>query len=336
MKKLMLILIVLALAGGGFWFYKKQKDKAAAAAETQKFTPAKVEQKTLCRTIDSTGQVSPDNRLEVKSPVSGRIEQLLIQEGDRVKKDQIIAWISSTERATMLDTARAKSEADLKYWEEMYKASPLVAPMSGTVIARSFEPGQTISSSDSVVVIADRLIVVGQADETDIGSIFTGQRVSVQLDAYPDSLFEGSVRNIAYDSKLVSNVTMYEVDVLPLNLPPVARSGMTATLTFLVEEHAEVPAVPTAAISYHNGKAFVTLPATDGNEPETRPVKTGLSENSFTEIIRGLKVGDDVLIPQMVRKKESSSTNPFMTVPGRTGSGGGSHGGGSRPSGGSR
>ena len=187
MKKIILFLVVIALAGGGFWFYKNHEKKAAAAEEAKKYVPAKVELKTMRRTVESTGQISPANRLEVKSPIAGRLEEQLMNEGDKVKKDQIVAWISSTERATLLDTARAKGEDELKYWEGIYKAAPLVAPLSGTVIVRSLEPGQTVSSASAVIVIADRLIVVGQVDETDIGSISAGQRVNVKLDAYPDS-----------------------------------------------------------------------------------------------------------------------------------------------------
>ena len=311
MKKTIFALLLLALAGGGVWFYKTHKKKTDAAAEAQKFVPAKVELKTLRRTVESTGEIRPDNRLEVKSPISGRIEQLLVNEGDLVQKGQIVAWVSSTERATLLDTARAKGEDEVKYWEDIYKAAPLVAPLSGTVIVRSLEPGQTITASSAVIVIADRLIIVGQVDETDIGAIFAGQHVSVKLDAYPDSVFEGAVKRIAYDSKMVSNVTMYEVDVTANKLPDFARSGMTATLTFLVEEHENVPAIPTAALEYRNGKASVRLPAKDGKEPEARPVKTGISEKSFTEIVKGLDANEEVLIPQVVRKKDGG-TNPFM------------------------
>lgn len=311
MKKTILALLLLALAGGGFWFYKIHKKKTDAAAEAQKFVPAKVELKTLRRMIKSTGEIRPENRLEVKSPISGRLEELLVHEGDQVQKGQIVAWVSSTERATLLDTARAKGEDEVKYWENIYKAAPLVAPLSGTVIVRSLEPGQTITASSAVIVIADRLIIVGQVDETDIGTIFAGQPVSVRLDAYPDSAFEGAVKSIAYDSKMVSNVTMYEVDVTAENLPAFARSGMTATLTFLVEEHENVPAVPTAALEYRNDTASVRLPAKAGQEPEARPVKTGLSENSFTEIVKGLEAGEEVLIPQVVRKKDNGA-NPFM------------------------
>lgn len=335
MKKIIFTLVVLALAAGGFWFYRMHKKKAEAAVAAQKFTVAKVEIKTLSKTVESTGEVRPDNRLEVKSPISGRIEQLLVDEGDLVQKGQIIAWISSTERATLLDTARSKGENEVKYWEEIYKAAPLVAPLSGTVIVRSLEPGQTITSSSAVIVIADRLIVVGQLDETDIGAVFAGQRVTVKLDAYPDSSFSGTVASIAYDSKVVSNVTMYEVDVAPENLPDFARSGMTATLTFMIEQHEDVPVVPTSALEYRGNKTFVRLPAQEGKEPESRPVKTGLSENSYTEITQGLEPGEEVLIPQVVRKKDGAA-NPFM--PSRPGSSRGSTGqrssGGGGPRGG--
>jgi macrolide-specific efflux system membrane fusion protein len=331
MKKFILLLIFLALAGGGFWFYKKHQKDVAAKAEAQKFTSAKVEIRTLRKTVESTGEVRPDNRLEVKSAISGRIESLLVNEGDTVQKGQTIAWVSSTERATLLDTARAKGEDEVKYWEDVYKAAPLVAPLSGTVIVRNLEPGQTITASTTVIVIADRLILVGQVDETDIGAISAGQRVTVQLDAYPNNVFEGTVRRIAYDSKMVSNVTMYEVEVMPENLPGFARSGMTATLTFLVDERNDVPAVPTAALEYRKGKAFVRLPAATGKEPETRAVQTGLSEKSFTEITKGLSVGEEVLIPKIMPKKDAAN-NPFALARPPSSSGGGSRtqGGGTR------
>lgn len=309
MKKTVLVLIILATVSGGVWFWT-HREKTEAAAEAQKFVPAQVEPKTLRRTVESTGEVRPENRLDVKSPVSGRIEELLVHEGDEVSRGQIIAWVSSTERATLLDAARAKGEDELAYWESVYKAAPLIAPLAGTVINRSFEPGQTINSSDAVLVIADQLILVGQVDETDIGSVRIGQSVEVQLDAYPDITFRGKVTAIAYDSKVVSNVTMYEVDVTPEQMPDFARSGMTATLTFLVEIRKQVPAVPTAALEYKGDKAFLRK-ADGGKEAASVEVQTGLSENGYTEITAGVSADERVLIPQVVRKKDNG-TNPFL------------------------
>ncbi len=314
MKKMILFALLLLLAGAGIYFSQPKKTGSSLPKHSDAAKTAQVVRKTLRRTVESTGEVRPENRLEVKSPISGRIEKILPDEGSTIKKGEILAWISSTERATILDTARAQGGETLAYWEDIYKAAPLIAPMAGTVIARDFEPGQTITASDAVVVIADRLIIVGQVDETDIGFIFPGQSVTISLDAYSDRLFKGRVKSIAYDSDIISNVTMYEVDVASENPPALARSGMTATLTFEVEIHENVPVISTSALEYRDGKIFVQLVQKPGDTSEIRPVQTGLSENSFTEITQGLVPGDRVLIPKILRKKESGS-NPFLPGP---------------------
>ena len=133
---------------------------------------------------------------------AGRLEELSVEEGETVDKGQILGWISSTERATLLDAALATSQEELEYWQELYKPTPLVCPIKGTVIARNFEPGQTISANDSIVAIADDLIIVANLDETDIGKVKNEQAVEVLLEAYPDREFECIVEKIAYDAKI--------------------------------------------------------------------------------------------------------------------------------------
>ncbi|NDG86305.1 MAG: biotin/lipoyl-binding protein, partial [Proteobacteria bacterium] len=68
---------------------------------------AAVEQGVFVESIVATGTVSPENRLVIKSPVAGRIEKILVKEGQKVWKGQVLAWISTTERAALLDSARA-------------------------------------------------------------------------------------------------------------------------------------------------------------------------------------------------------------------------------------
>lgn len=247
MKKLMKWIVVLALlGGGGYWFYTQKAKKVAEVKPS--YDRAKVERQDLKTTVESTGEVEPRNRLDVKPPIAGRLEELLVDEGDPVVKGQILGWVSSTERATLLDAALATSEEELAYWEKLYKPSPLISPLKGTIIVRNFEPGQSINASDAVVVIADDLIIVANLDETDIGLVKSEQKVAVRLEAYPDREFPCVVEKIAYDARLVSNVTMYEVDVRPERLPSFARSGMTANLEFVIEEKENALVVPTSAI----------------------------------------------------------------------------------------
>jgi macrolide-specific efflux system membrane fusion protein len=247
MKKMMKWIVVLALLGGGsYWFYDAKVKKKVAARPT--YDRARVEIRDLRTTVESTGEVQPRNRLDVKPPIAGRLEELLVDEGDKVEKGQILGWISSTERATLLDAALATSKDELAYWEDLYKPSPLISPLKGTIIARNFEPGQSIGVNDAVVVIADDLIIVANLDETDIGQVKADQVVEAQLEAYPDRKFECVVEKIAYDARTVSNVTMYEVDVRPARVPPFARSGMTANLEFVIEEKKNALTLPASAI----------------------------------------------------------------------------------------
>jgi membrane fusion protein, macrolide-specific efflux system len=244
-KKRFRLIILLIAGGGGYYWYQSRTPKTETGPA---YDTAIVERRDLRVTVESTGEIEPRNRLNVKPPIAGRLEELLVDEGDVVKKGQIIGWVSSTERAALLDAALAQSQTELEYWRERYKPTPLISPLEGTIIARDFEPGQTISANDSMVTIADDLIIVANLDETDIGLVQPAQSVDVTLEAYPDQAFPCQVEKIAYDAKTVSNVTMYEVDVRPQNLPAFARSGMTANLEFIIEERGNALTLPASAV----------------------------------------------------------------------------------------
>jgi macrolide-specific efflux system membrane fusion protein len=252
MKKVIKWIVVLAILGGvGNWVYTSKIKKPEGTVVS--YDPSKVEVRDIRIIVESTGEVQPRNRLDVKPPIAGRLEELMVNEGEKVEKGQILGWISSTERATLLDAALATSKEELAYWEDLYKPSPLISPLDGTIIARNFEPGQSIGVNDAVVVIADDLIIVANLDETDVGQVESGQAVSVRLEAYPDNEFPCVVEKIAYDASTVQNVTMYEVDVRPDRVPRFARSGMTANLEFVVEEKEKVLTLPASAIQQKSG-----------------------------------------------------------------------------------
>jgi len=338
MKKTIKWIIILAvLGGGGYGYYHFKTEKKADIKPSYDRAEAKI--RDLRTTIKSTGEIQPRNRLDVKPPIAGRLEELLLDEGDKVDQGQLIGWVSSTERATLLDAARATSIEELEYWQSLFKPTPLISPLKGTIIARNFEPGQSINANDAVVVIADDLIVIANLDETDIGLVKLGQKVNVRLEAYPDREFSCKVEKIAYDARTVSNVTMYEVDVHPEQLPPFARSGMTANLEFTVEEKKGVLTVPTSAIQQkfvdetmseinefptqsetgegnkNKAVSFVLIDSSDPDHPEQKIIKTGISDESYTEVLEGLEEGAEVLIQKFtLNAKTSSRKNSFMSA----------------------
>lgn len=264
--------------------------------------------------ISTTGTVEPQNRLQIKPPIGGRIEEILVREGEKVKAGQTLAWMSSTERAALLDAALSRGPDQVAYWKDAYKATPLIAPIDGEVIVRAFEPGQTVTAADAVLVLSDRLIVNAQVDETDIGKVKVGQDAVVSLDAYPDVKVASKVSHISYESKVVNNVTIYEVDVLPNEVPAVFRSGMSAVVEIVERQKKGVLRVPVAAVTRKRGKATVTVLAR--GRREARAVELGVSDDRYAEIVSGLTADDTILVGKEKRAARrgaaTQGTNPFM------------------------
>ncbi len=264
-------------------------------------------------TVSTTGTVLPKNRLEIKPPVGGRIESILVKEGESVKVGQTLAWMSSTERAALLDAARGQGEEQLKYWQQTYKPIALLSPIDGEVIVATTQPGQTVTTSDAVVVLSDKLIVRAQVDETDIGKIKLGQVASVSLDAYPDSKIKSVVEHIYYESETVNNVTIYKVDLIPENVPEFFRSGMNATINFVEKSSDNAMLLPLEAIHRKKDQVYVLVSEPGSKEPVMRLIKVGINDDNNIEIISGINMSDKVILKtkKFVLPKSSVGSNPF-------------------------
>ena len=272
--------------------------------------------------ISITGTGQPQNRLEIKPPISGRVEEILVKEGEKVKIGQTLAWMSSTERAALLDAARAQGKEALNYWKEVYKPTPLIAPIDGEVIVRAVEPGQTVTSADAVIVLSDRLIIKAQADETDVGKVKIGQEAIISLDAYPQIRMEGTVDHISYESKIVSNVTIYEIDIVPKKVPEVFRSGMSANVNIIEAKRENVLLIPLEAVKQDREGSFVFLSQGERNRPLKQSVRLGISDDKNVEVISGLGANDRVaIVPEKYLSSKSASagstTNPLTPFGGR-------------------
>lgn len=265
------------------------------SSPNNKLEVAKVSFGNILAGIPATGGVEPRNRLEIKPPVSGRVETVLVSEGDLVKKGQILAWMSSADRAALLDSARSKGEEEVKYWEEVYKPTPIIAPLDGFIILRSVEPGQSITLADAILVMADHLIVKAQVDETDLASIRLNSSAQIILDAYPGSPIGARVEHIAYESKVINNVTIYEVNVVPSFTPIFLRSGMSATVNFYQQEKRNVLTLPSRAVKKVNNISYVFIK--DSDKVKALQIKTGLESSSLIEVISGISAEAEVVIP---------------------------------------
>ena len=308
--KVILVVALLAGAGGGGWWWWHHRQKRD---DLPTYEPVTVQRGDVAVSIQATASITPENRVEIKPPVGGRMEEVLFEEGVNVKKGQILAWMSATDRAALIDAARARGLKEYERWQEFYKATPIVAPLDGSIILRKVEPGQTVSSSDAILVLSDHLIAEAQVDETDLAQIHMGQPVKVVLDAYPDRKLHGKVTHISYESKTVLNVTTYTIEITLEQVPEFVRSGMTAVANFHISEHTNVLWVAFDAVRQEKGRWLVTLPAPEEDaQPEIREVKTGLNDGKRVEIMSGLSENETVLIVHAPVNIPGQTTNPFM------------------------
>lgn len=307
-----LILTLLVVGAGAFGVYRWNESRKPHIT----YRDANVTRGDIRTTILATGSVAPENRLDLKPTVAGRVEKVLVQEGQLVKAGQVLAWLSSTERATLIDTARSQGEEELAYWEGAYKMSPMLAPKRGLIILKNADSGQTVTQSDIVLSMSDRLIIKVNVDETDLAQIKQHQFVSLVLDAFPNNPMPAKVVHIGFDAKTVNNVTTYEVDVLPDQTPPFMKSGMTANATFLVAEKDSVLTVPASAIHRKGHKSFVLIPNSNGNpEPVEHEVEVGLTDGKRVEITTGLGDGDKILLASLSSfAKEDRASSPFSQL----------------------
>jgi macrolide-specific efflux system membrane fusion protein len=262
--------------------------------------------------VNSPGAVEPQNRLDIKPPIPGRIEEVMVEEGEIVKQGQKLAWMSSTERAALLDAARGRSRGELKKWEDYYKPTPILAPIAGMIILRNVEQGQSFTAQDVLFTLSDRLIIRARVDETDIAKVKLKQACDITLDAYPETKITGKVDKIAFDATTVNNVTTYTVDVLPDSIPEFMRSGMTTNIDFLLGQSDPVVLVPSSALNVKEGKTFVKKKDSSREGSTDLEIKTGRSEGEFVEVIAGLSQSDIVLVKQLGEAKKMA-TSPLAT-----------------------
>jgi len=263
--------------------------------------------------ISTTGTVLPKNRLEIKPPVGGRIESILVKEGQKVKVGQILAWMSSTERAALLDSARGQGEEQLKYWQETYKPIALLAPIDAQVIVATTQPGQTVTTSDAVIVLSDELIARAQVDETDIGKVKLGQKAQILLDAYSDTQINATVEHIYYESKTVNNVTIYDVDLIPDEIPEFFRSGMNTTINFIEKSFDNILLIPVEVVYRDKDESFVLIKKEGQDEPVVQRVSLGITDDKNIEIISGVTEKDILILKnkKFVLPKSDVGSSPF-------------------------
>ena len=305
-KKFIFAVITIALIGGG-WAWAKKAGAKREAVRVAGLSPIKPSRGSLTIKTQATGNVEPENRVLVTPSVGGRAEDVLFTEGAAMKKGQIMAWISSSERTALLDSLKMTESTpeEKKMVEEAYNLTPVVAPISGMVVKRAVEPGQSVSPAKELAVISDRLIVRTSVDETDIGAVKEGQRAEFYLDAFPKHKYEGRVLAISHESALKDGVTVYDVKILPAGNVAALRSGMTADVRIITGTKTNALSIPKKAVKYKDGDALVSLKASPAGKLTEKKITVGAANESTIEVLSGLSDTDTVFYSTGIAKERS-------------------------------
>jgi len=167
---------------------------------------------------------------------------------------------------TAVDTRRAalvSSRARVQRAEQNLGYAYISAPISGTIIQRNIEQGQTVAASFSaptLFVIAEdlsKMEIHALVDESDIGSIKTGQKTRFTVPAYYGKTFFGVVRQMRLQPQVVQNVVNYTVIIDAANEDNLLLPGMTATIDFIIDSREDVLMVASAALRFKPSNAVI-------------------------------------------------------------------------------
>ncbi|MCO5142241.1 MAG: efflux RND transporter periplasmic adaptor subunit [Oligoflexia bacterium] len=302
-SKIYIGIAVVILIAIGIWFFKAPKEAPLEQLE--------VKEGTFTLFVAAGGTIQPENKITITAPIAGRIDQILVEEGGAVRKGQIIAWMSSTDRAALMDSARAKGGEQIEDWQNVYKPTPIISPAKGTIISKNIVVGQTVTQQTSLFDLSDRLIVMADVDETDLGKISLGQKAEVRVDSYPNLIVETKVERIAHQSVVKNSINTYEVLLLAESLPAEFRAGLTAAIKFEYINKDKAVLLPTwVAEGRENFTQEVSIAGTD-KKKEQRSVKFGLSNGEWVEVLEGLKPGENILIKKQNVFSENTPSTPF-------------------------
>ncbi len=200
-----------------------------------------------------------------------------------------------------------QARATLDRAEEDLRYATITSPITGVVLSRDVEIGDAVSSilvlgstATLVMTLGDisQVYVKGKVDEADIGKVYLGQPGRIKVESFKDKIFNGKVTKIAPLGVEKDNVTTFEVRVSIDNATGELKAMMTANAEIILDEHKNVLMIPEASIVYDKDKnASVEVPEPHGKDGKRKvAVKVGISNGAKTELLSGLKEGQQVVL----------------------------------------
>lgn len=336
------IVLLGTIAALGFYGYQRFFAAPAQTSSVRSNDRARdanivtVTKRDIVRTVAAFGEVLPKEEIVLRFKTGGVVQEILVDEGQRVQKNQILARLSNAQQELKLLQAQnayeaakisaSPSEVQIKEFEykiaqEEYEYTILKAPWDGEVIALHVQEGESATNTTDIITLLNRdeMFVNVDIDEVDIREIALGQKARVTLEAYPDLRFAAEVTAIGYRAVAKGSTKAVAVTLKLLQNDPRIKPGFSAKAEIIVAEVKGTLQVPLSAIRAVGNKSFVAV--VKGTAIEQVEVQVGLTTTEVAQILSGLQEGDRVLaVNATTRQSQTQQRNAPMTpfgFPGR-------------------
>ncbi|MCK5306558.1 MAG: efflux RND transporter periplasmic adaptor subunit [Candidatus Omnitrophica bacterium] len=284
-KHIIWILIIFLVILGSFGIIRSVRSnnsKGRGEARIPTVRAVRVIKGEIEDRISCVGNITGQEMVTLMSKIPGKIDSFLVREGDKVKKDDVLALI----------------DRDVEGMK--YKKASIKSPIDGMVIKKFLDEGSQVEPSVSpmmrvpVIMVAniDRVKVLVNVSEKYLGRLKEGAEVEVKVDAYPDEVFLGEITRVAPLVDLATRTSEVEVKVPNKNYR--LKPGMFARANLILEKKENALIVPIKAVLSENSRKFVFI--VNSSTAHKKKVETGIYQKDFVEIIEGLSVGEDVII----------------------------------------
>ena len=238
---------------------------------------------------------------------AGTVTSINVQEGSEVAKDDIILGLSGDDLTESIQSASESlrsAEISMQNLQDAMNNYTITAPISGTIIEKDAKVGDAVKAGDTLCIVYDLsyLEMRINVDELQISSISVGQKVQITADAVPDKTYVGTVTRVSMKGTSNGGTTTYPVTIR-IDDTDGLRPGMNANAEIVVAEANNALVVPNAAV-VRGSYVLITKDSPSAANADTAmaapegfvyvPVKTGVSDDDYTQIVSGIQEGDTI------------------------------------------
>lgn len=281
---LIIVLLMIGGCGGGSYYsYQKMQNSSNSSLEQK----ATVAYKDLQKTISLEGKIKSKQEADLYFGASGKVSELHVAIGDAVDEDQLLAKITDADMATT-------------------KQKEIKAPFAGIITAVNIFENMPITAQTIAISIAsEETEITASASENDVFYLKNNLQANITFSNLPDIILSATVVSVGEEKSSENNAQLsttgtasnpgYEI-ILDYNKPADLnlKRDMGCDVKIIAAEKNNALAIPIAAIKWDGNQAYVNIK--NGATTEKRNIKLGFEGDEYTEVLEGLKAGEEIIM----------------------------------------